>query len=854
MHDEIPFGRWVKQLRAALDLTQDLLAERVGCSVETIRKVESGERRPSRQVAERMAQALELPPEERAAFMRAARLQHDRGMETRPSKAAEGRPVGEAGQPAPQAAEPPGAARLAPLPIALTPFVGREAELAELARLLTDPASRLITLIGPGGIGKTRLALQAAERQASFAHGVAFVALAPVGSIELIAPAIAQALGLAFSGAADPKAQLLRYLRDKELLLLLDNFEHLLDGVDLLTDILSQAPGVKLLVTSRERLLMQREWIVELQGLTVPDSDQSAGTDGASAVALFVDRARRVKSGFTLSAAESASVVRICRLVEGLPLGIELAAAWARTLSCAEIAQEIARNLDFLAAAARDLPERHRSLRAVFTQSWNLLSDQDRQVLRRLSVFRGNFSREAAASVVLSAEPSQPALSTQHSALLPILVGLIDKSLLRREAASGGMEGRYDMHELIRQYAGEQLRLAGEDDQAHEQHARYYLALAEEAEPHFRGAGQELWRHRLELEHDNLRAALAWSLAAPGGAEIALRLAGALWRFWELHSHFSEGRQWIERALERREEVPAPVRAKALCGIGVMTEAQEGLEARSIALLEESLALRREIGDGQGVAESLLYLGRRMRNQGDYGRAIALETESLALFRSQRTTWGMAWALLSLGDAMLDQGDLDQAIGRFEEAIDLARAQGDNHTGAWACCNLGRVAHRRGDDARAIDWYNESLALFQEIGSLWGRAETLCELGRAARSQGDDALAAACYHESLALLRELEGTRLISLCLEGIAGLAGARGQPAQAARLFGAAAALREAFGPPVPPVYRASYERDLDVARTQTDAVSWAAAWAAGRTLPLEQAIDEALRGVERYSSSDK
>ena len=396
MQDDMIFGQRVRQHRRELDLTQEDFAQRVGIATETVSKIERGERRPSKHVAERMAQVLELSDEDRAAFVRAARALLNDSADTL--------------APPPAAALPAVAAPRRPrvnLPTPATALVGRAAELAELERLLSDPDCRLLTVSGPGGIGKTRLAIEATARQAAgFADGAAFVALAPVAAPDLIAPAIADALGFSFYGQANPSGQLIDFLQEKSLLLLLDNFEHLVDGADFLVELLQRAPQVKLIVTSRERLNLQGEWVIELQGLPLPrnadgwkNGEQLVGFDDSAAVALFLQTARRSYAGFTLAPADRAAVARICRLVEGMPLGIELAAAWVRVLPLGEIADEIARTLDFLAASARDLPARHRSLRAVFEHSWNLLTDDERIVMRRLSVFRGGFSRAAAAAV-----------------------------------------------------------------------------------------------------------------------------------------------------------------------------------------------------------------------------------------------------------------------------------------------------------------------------------------------------------------------------------------------------------------------------------------------------------------------
>ncbi|MGH8631367.1 MAG: ATP-binding protein, partial [Burkholderiales bacterium] len=418
------------------------------CSVATIRKIEADERRPSRQIAELLAEVLEIAPDERDIFMKVARGERRVDRLAPPIQTTRLRDLATAGLLDYTTARPRDN-----LPTPPTPLIGRERELAEMARLLGDPQCRLLTLAGPGGIGKTRLAIEAADHQReAFADGAHFVSLAPIRSAEFIVPAIADAIGFAFYGAEDPKAQLLNYLSGKAPLLVLDNLEHLLEGVALLAEILERGPAVKLLATSRERLNLHGEWVLDIQGLPFPDEAGSAEVEGYSAVALFVQTARRAHVDFVLAAEERPAVARICRLVEGMPLGIELAAAWVRTLSCREIAQEIERNLadprqgmDFLAASMRDVPERHRSIRAAFDHSWNLLSAEEQQVMRQLSVFRGGFRREAAEQVA--------------GATLPLLSALVDKSLLRRTEA-----GRFDLHELVRQYAAAQLQADPQDE------------------------------------------------------------------------------------------------------------------------------------------------------------------------------------------------------------------------------------------------------------------------------------------------------------------------------------------------------------------------------------------------------
>ncbi len=436
------------------------------------------------------------------------------------------------------------------LPLAPTAFVGRETELAALADRLADPACRLLTLVGPGGIGKTRLAVQAAAKQLdAFANGVVFVPLAPLGSADLLVPAIADALDFTLTGRDSPQTQLLDYLSSKEMLLILDNCEHLLAGAGLFADILRRAPDVTMLATSRERLNVPGEWLFDVQGLPVPDHWDTAADQ--TAVALFVQSVRRQLNNFAPTEAESAAVVRICRLVGGMPLAIELAAGWVRVLSCAEIAREIEHSLGILAGKQPGLPLRHQSLQAVYEHSWNLLTVEERGAFMRLSVFRGGFQREAVEQVA--------------GADLRLLAALIDKSLV-----GAGPTGRYQLHELARQFAWEKLDQAGAVIDTANRHLVYFVAMGEQAAPELIGPRQATWLDRLELEHDNLRAALAWSQTA-NRVDLGMRLTVGLWRFWFLRGHMVEAGQWLRRILEQRDAAPA-LRAAVLAGASFIAE------------------------------------------------------------------------------------------------------------------------------------------------------------------------------------------------------------------------------------------------------------------------------------------
>ena len=409
---EYSFGNWVKRRRKALDLTQQELAERVGCSISLIFKIESDERRPSRQIAELLAAHLEIPSDQRNLFLKVAR--QEKGVETLES-ASSLSGSGSTARPHPLPEN---------LPLPLTSIVGREHELRAIIRQLQDPACRLLTLTGPGGVGKTRLVLEVAHQKHEFGNGTCFVSLVGTSAAEFIVPAIADALGFSFSGATDLKTQLFNHLKEKNILLILDNLEHLLDGIEILDGLLEHAPYVKLLTTSREQLNLRAEWVFEVQGLPVPSHIELTNPELNSAVALFIQRAKQANANFTPPPENLPAIIRICQLVEGLPLGLELAATWVRMLSLEEIANEIEKNLDFLTTTARDMPQRHRSIRAVFDYSWNLLSDNEQRSLRQLAVFRGGFTREAAERVA--------------GVTLFQLSAFVDKSLLRHSNAQHG--------------------------------------------------------------------------------------------------------------------------------------------------------------------------------------------------------------------------------------------------------------------------------------------------------------------------------------------------------------------------------------------------------------------------------
>jgi predicted ATPase/DNA-binding SARP family transcriptional activator len=670
------------------------------------------------------------------------------------------------------------------LPVQLTPFLGREEELTKIAELLANPACRLLTVVGAGGMGKTRLALQAASGQiGAYLHGVYFVSLVSIRSPDFLVSTIASALNFSFHSSQDPKVQLLNELSEKDMLLVLDSFEHLLDGAGLLVEILTSAPEVKLLVTSRERLNLHGEWLFEIQGLEVPKVEGLARLEEYSAVQLFLQSARRVRADFYLAEEKKPAVDRICLLVEGIPLAIELAAAWVRALSCEEIAQEIAQGLGFLATSLRDVPERHRSMQAVFEYSWHLLSTEERSVFRKLSVFRGGFRREAAERVV--------------GASLFVLASLADKSFLRLDPS-----GRYDMHELLRQYGREKLREAGEMEQVRDDHLNFFLKLAEVAEPKLHSAEQSAWMKRLKAEHDNLRSALDWSQAEADNLETGLHLVGMLWRFWQVDGYLSEGRERLEGFLTQpRTAKPIAARAKALAGAGFLAVLQSDL-GRAAALAEESRVLSQEVGEKRSAALALNVLGTVARSQGDYATASVLYEQSVALSREVEDRWLIGLSLGNQGLLSFYQGDYERSVAPLEEALTFFEEM-DYSYYAFTLNVLGRVVQYQGDYGRAVTLFKTCLALFWEHGNKWG----------------------------------------LAVGLSGLAGVSGGQGQLERAARLFGAEEALREAIHSALPPAVRADHERALASVRAQMDEATFATAWAEGRAMTLEQAVAYAL-----------
>jgi predicted ATPase len=775
------------------------------------------------------------------------------------------------------------------LPSQSTSFVGRSAELAAIARLLADPGCRLLTLLGPGGIGKTRLALAvAAAHTAAFADGVAFVALVAISMPNQIISAIGEALRLSFVGHSDPTSHLLNELRERHMLLVLDSFEHLLAGADVVSDMLAHAPQVRAVVTSRERLNLQAEWLFDVDGLAYPDRQphvqatpqRLATLTEYSAVELFVQRARQVQPDLALDDAALTTIVQICQQVAGMPLAIELAAAGVRSMTLSEIERQIDMHLDVLATTFRDLPARHRSLRAAFDHSWDLLSEGERTLFSRVAVFRGGWTLEAAAEVA--------------GATLPALIALVDKSLVRPVSAGARStalphataDSRFTLLEPIREYALEQLVLRGETEALTRAYARYYLALAEAAAAQWDSPTAEAMVKQLDCEHDNLRAVLGW--ACDGGDHtIGLRLAGALRRFWQSRGLISEGRAWLAALLAisdtTAEAAGMAARLQATQAAAWLasnqhdfTQAEQlfeqsitlqralgetggetqllfnaALQARAmghyqqaIALLEDAVTQHRARGDrgslsAGGLGLALYGLGLMLREQGEFARAATLFEECVELHRALGDREGIAQAQLALGDIARDQGDVTQMRTLGEQSLLVFRELGVQWAIGFALNNLALAAALEGDLAHAFSLVEESVQLFRGMHADSSVAEVLITLGQIVRAQGDNETASGALTEALQLAFAVGPRLLVAAALEGLAAVVVAQGRAELAARLLAAASALRAQMGTPIRPVDQATVELALADARSLLGDNTFAAVWAEAQALAPEQIL---------------
>lgn len=805
--DEQAFGRRLKRYRREAHLTQEELAERAGYSSHYVSMMERGVRFPQPLTVAVLADALALAEMDRQALHAAA-------------------------TPRPHVAG--SVQRVSPPPL---PLIGREYDVACVVRLLhgddndrdTVDTVHLLTLTGTGGVGKTSLARQVGSHlAAAFPDGTAFVDLSAVRAPDDVIPTMARALAVREMGGQSIRERLVACLREREMLLLLDSFERVVEAAAAVGDLLASCPRLTVLITSRVPLRLQAEHEFRVQPLVLPEpvyAQASSDLLRSPAVALFVRRARQVKPELALDDEKLALIADICRRLDGLPLAIELAAARVSHLSLPALHSRTQHRLELLTGGARDLPARQQRMRDTIAWSDDLLAPKDQALLRQLSVFAGGWSLAAAEDVAMVAErePSGDALAGGAGDTLEGLRALVESSLIipadDGAAAAGEEDPRYRMLDTIREYAAEQLVAAGELNVLRQRHGAYYVRLAERAEPALQDRDQRVWYPRLECEHDNLRAALDWLLRA-GEVELALRLAGALWRFWQRHGDIREGRRWLEAALaaadaaqaqadgqeqEQGQQVPEHVRAKALWG-----------------------------------ASWLAY------HQGDYARSRSLSTEHLALARQHGDALGIRNALTGLGMADLAERKPDEAARSLQAALDVCRPLGNIWQHATSVLNLGNATMLAGDLARAAALYEEAVALYRERGDAVFTARTQQHLGYVALLRGEYAQAATLFAYSLQALYELGEQPGIADGLEAAAAVCAAMGIPRHAVRLLEAASALRERIGVAPLPYLRPIWQPFMMQAGALLTEGDRAAAQEEGRTLSLADAVASALDGT--------
>ncbi|MCW5852881.1 MAG: tetratricopeptide repeat protein [Anaerolineae bacterium] len=834
MSAELSFGAWLKRRRRGLGLTQAELGRRTGYSGETLRKVEADEERASHQMAERLAAALDIPAADRAAFVQFARGEHDGAPLTLPAQTA-----------ALPYVLPP---RLHDnLPVPPTPLIGREPEVAALRALLTGDRARLVTLTGVGGTGKTRLALAvAAALRDHFEAGVYLVDLAPIRDAGLVTATIAHSLEVRETPGRPYLQALKDYLRPKALLLVLDNFEQVLDAAPLVADLLSAAPDLRILATSRETLRLRAEYVFPVEPLAVPPRTEDGGRtrgeirntnyalrsmDDASrimsypAVQLFVERAIAASHVFRLTEDNAAAVAELCRRLDGLPLAIELAAARVRVLPPQAMLQHLMSRppshpptLDMLTVGARDLPPRQQTLRAEIAWSYALLSEDEQALFRRLGVFVGGATLAAVDAVCIDdkgprtkdqEEERDDSLRPWSFVLGPedVLDGvqsLVDKSLLRPSDNEG--EPRFTMLETIREYALECLAATGEAQALQAAHAHYFLTLAETAAPHWRGSRQVEWLRKLEEEQGNLRAALDWTVTT-AQAELALRLVSALGYYWTTRGYNAEGRHWIERALALQGD-------------------------------PSTLRLRLQIHDEIGF---LLF------RQGDYAGAHGHFEACLRLAREMENRVFEARALNSLGHLAGAQGDTQSATALLQQGLTLARELGREIGVGVILNNLGIVHYQAGEFDAARACLAESLGIARRLGDIDAQARTLIHLGNLARNLGAYDTARVHYRESLTLAAQAGDRHFVAVSLSGLGEVYSFQGDSRRGARLLGASAGLLETLGDPLEPTDRAEHQRASASASETLGEKAFAALTTEGRAMTLEEAVAYALEAQD-------
>ena len=816
MQTEKSFGQSLKHYRQIRDLTQADLAEQVGCATESIRKMEANRQRPSKFLASRLADILGVPPDDRSKFLTLARARIN--------------PVGARPTPGPTAFS-----TVVNLPAQITSLVGRQQDMTAAIKLLRKPDVRLVTLTGPGGVGKTRLAAQVALKLLpDFPDGVFFVPLAAVTDANSVAPAIAHVLHI--RATSDQFiTHFAAHLGQKNILLVLDNFEHVLAAAPLVAELFEAAPALRILVTSRTTLSLYGEHELNVPPLSTPDLKSlppSTQLTQYEAVRIFVERTRALKADFALTEANAPAVAEICCRLDGLPLALELAAAYGKLLSPLMLLEHLKKEPIDLASSAANLPERHSTLRNTIHWSYQLLNPDEQDIFQQLSVFLGGCTLEAIEAVC----------TLQGGSVLTQVGSLLDKSLLQQMDTASD-ERRFLMLDTIRSYAAEQLERSGKQDQARQRHLDYYLKLAEKIAPRFLlGSVQWKWLERLERELGNLRAAIQWALQSRAG-EAVVRLCTNLEYFWYEFGDPAEIYHWIEAVLAEDMRLPTEIRARALRFTGYVLMTMQIDYPRAQASFEEALRLWQELDDQAEIANTLARLGIVTLELGDYERAQSLSEECLRISETLDDVTGVFWAREWLGVVWTRQGQARRAQEVFEASSKWWHQQGDLGSEAFALNNLGVTAMYQENYARARECQEQALALFQTIGDRRGVSSALNALGPVALRQGNPTEAYNLLSRSLSLRWENQDYNGIAWNLERLAEVAFTREQWERGAQLWGAAEILREKYHSPLFPADSNRYAPLLANARQRLGDNTWKSACIAGSAKPIEEIVYYAL-----------
>ena len=844
MTEHPSFGEWLRKQRRALDLSRQQLADQAGCAEITLRRIEGGTLKPSKELAAILLEKVGIPQDNLDQWVRFAR--------------------GQAELPVAETSSKPNQPKTN-LPAQLTSFIGREKELADVSSLLEK--HRLVTLIGSGGVGKTRLSHKVGEGQSThFSDGTWLMELAPLDNPQLIPQTLAVTLGVPASAVQPVNETLLNFLRTKNTLLIFDNCEHLLDACAQLADmLLKHCPNLKILATSREALGIMGEAMYLVPTLALPDTDKllHAFRDVGS-MRLFEERAQLVQMDFSLTMENASFIAQICLRLDGIPLALELAAVQVNQLSVKEIASQLNDTFHILAGGSRTALPRQQTIRASIDWSWNLLTNDERALLRRLSVFAGGWTFDAAQAVC-------------GGDALTLINLLVRKSLVVVSQASGG-EKRYHFHEVIRQYAREKLVEAGEDESIHQHHANYFISLAEKADAKFHGAEEMLWLVCLDAELANLRAALEFTLEHD--KDNAVRLSGALGWFWYRRGLLAEGRGWYEKILAGREPdmFSAENLIKAFYGAGLIAHYQ-GDYAHARTMLTQSLTLAQKQEDPSGIAHAIILLGSGYVWQGDFATTDKYALESIDLFRASGEVWGQAFALNVLGFSALMRGDFAKAYSCFEESVKLARNAGDKYIMSmplsnfgimayqqgdlergkelleesldiglevqdptvitWSMASLGHIARHQGDFARATELYETVLEDCRITGFMTGTSEMLHALGVVAVKTGEYQKARSLLQEGLGLFQSQGDVRSVVFCLNSFAALAGATSNWRLAVKLLGFVDSQMRGMGMSMAPIDKEAFDQVVHDARHAMRDSEFKGLWVEGEKLSMPEAV---------------